>query len=451
MNRREHLRRLSRPLLLWSTGTVLPWYLAPLAWASSVLGVRLWPAAEYTRLTIESDAALVATHQALSHPERLVITLQGTGLQGPMRDLAGKVRADDPFVDSAEAVSEGSQRVILTLLLKQKVRLEVFSLKPVAAYQHRLVFDLYPQQAPDPLAALLAQIDADQRARWQKDKGPPQPPLRPPPQAKSPTLPGKDPLGDLIAQLPQDRPPPASPKSHPNRLLIVALDPGHGGEDPGAVGPSGLKEKDVVLSIARQVKALLDERPHIRAVLTRDADYFVPLQERTRKARQMQADLMVSIHADAFFTPQARGASVFALSASGASSSAARWLANKENAADAIGGIASKAPDNDILRTLLDMSTHAQIRDSIQVGSEVLSRLGGIGRLHKARVEQASFAVLKNPSIPSILVETAFISNPEEEQRLASADYQKSLAVAMAQAIESHFAKNPPMLRQRTA
>jgi N-acetylmuramoyl-L-alanine amidase len=235
-----------------------------------------------------------------------------------------------------------------------------------------------------------------------------------------------------------------------NRLLIVAIDPGHGGEDPGAIGPSGLREKDVVLQIATKLHDRINARPGMRAVLTRNGDYFVPLQERVAKARRLQADLFVSVHADAFLTPKARGASVFALSQSSASSAAARWMARRENASDAIGGIPQQASrDAQVLRTLLDMTTSAQIKDSLKVGREVLQHIGRVGRLHKDHVEQAGFAVLKAPDIPSILVETAFISNPEEEQRLRSDRYQNQLVLALYTGIVRYFARNPPLARNR--
>jgi N-acetylmuramoyl-L-alanine amidase len=231
--------------------------------------------------------------------------------------------------------------------------------------------------------------------------------------------------------------------------VIVALDPGHGGEDPGAVGPSGLREKDVVLSVALQLRNRLNALPGMRAMLTRDADFFVPLKDRVRKARRVQADLFVSIHADAFFTPEARGASVFALSQGGASSAAARWMANRENLADAVGGINVKSKDSAVMHALLDMSTTAQIKDSLRLGGEVLGQIGRVGRLHKARVEQAGFAVLKAPDIPSILVETAFISNPEEEAKLRDVRYQAQLVEALTVGIKRYFAKNPPLARSR--
>ena len=235
-----------------------------------------------------------------------------------------------------------------------------------------------------------------------------------------------------------------------DRLVIVAIDPGHGGEDPGAIGPTGLREKDVVLQVALQLREQINAMPNMRAMMTRDADFFVPLNERVRKARRVQADLFVSIHADAFFTPEARGASVFALSERGASSTAARWIANKENAADMVGGANTAAiKDPQLLRAMLDMSTTAQIKDSMKLGREVLERIGRVGRLHKRQVEQAGFAVLKAPDVPSILVETAFISNPEEERRLRDPAYQAQLVEALTIGIRRYFAKNPPLARNR--
>jgi N-acetylmuramoyl-L-alanine amidase len=327
--------------------------------------------------------------------------------------------------------------------LKQPTAPQLFTLAPVAAYQHRLVFDLYPVQERDPLLALIREREqAEQQAA--RDVG--------------------DALGDFIGRM-NGRPPPVatlpaplpSPAVPPppavqeriDRLVVVALDAGHGGEDPGAIGPSGLREKDVVLQIALQLRDRINAMPNMRAMLTRDGDFFVPLHERVRKARRVQADLFVSIHADAFLTPQARGASVFALSERGASSSTARWMAEKENAADLVGGVNAKAKDPTVLRTLLDMSTTAQIRDSLKLGGEVLGQIGKVGRLHKASVEQAGFAVLKAPDVPSILVESAFISNPEEEGKLRDPEYQARLVDALATGIKRYFARNPPLARSR--
>jgi N-acetylmuramoyl-L-alanine amidase len=233
------------------------------------------------------------------------------------------------------------------------------------------------------------------------------------------------------------------------RMITIALDPGHGGEDPGAVGRRGSKEKDVVLAIARRLKAKLEEQPNMRVMLTRDGDYFVPLHVRVQKARKVQADLFMSIHADAWIEPTARGSSVFVLSEKGATSTAARWLANKENAADLIGGINIKSHDRQLASVLLDLSTTAQISDSLKLGKAILNEIGGINHLHKTAVEQAGFAVLKAPDIPSILIETAFISNPEEEAKLGDDAYQNQMAEAVLTGVRKYFAKNPPLAKSR--
>jgi N-acetylmuramoyl-L-alanine amidase len=326
----------------------------------------------------------------------------------------------------------------------------------VAAYQHRLVFDLYPTEERDPLLALVRDKERAENAAAKavqdalgdfigRVERPPALPTKPGIAAPPPST--STPVPSQTAAPPE--PPSLAMQKRIDRLIIVALDPGHGGEDPGAVGPSGLREKDVVLSIARQLRDRLDAVPGMRVMMTRDADFFVPLHDRVRKARRVQADLLVSIHADAFFKPEARGASVFALSTDGATSAAARWMANKENAADVVGGVNVAVKDAQVLRAMLDMSTSAQIKDSLKLGSEVLSRIGRVGRLHKSRVEQAGFAVLKAPDVPSILVETAFISNPEEEAKLRDPQYQAALVEALATGIRRYFAKNPPLARHR--
>jgi N-acetylmuramoyl-L-alanine amidase len=247
--------------------------------------------------------------------------------------------------------------------------------------------------------------------------------------------------------------PTASERRRVERLIIVALDPGHGGEDPGAIGPSGTREKDVVLRVAHLLRDRINATTvggnPMRAYLTRDGDFFVPLHVRVQKARRVQADLFISIHADAFYTARPQGACVFALSERGASSSAARWLADKENAADGVGGVNIQVRDKALRQTLLDMSTTAQINDSLQLGDAMLGEIGRVGKLHKPRVEQAGFAVLKAPDIPSVLVETAFISNPDEEERLRDTGFQNKLADALMRGIERYFARNPPLARSR--
>jgi len=231
------------------------------------------------------------------------------------------------------------------------------------------------------------------------------------------------------------------------RLITIAVDPGHGGEDPGAIGKRGTHEKAVTLSIGRQLAALIQEQSDYRVLMTRDADYFVPLGVRVEKARRVEADLFVSIHADAWVRSNARGSSVFALSERGASSSAAAELARQQNDADRIGGINVAARNPLVSRVLLDLSTSAQISDSLRFGDAVLHELERVNRLHRGYVEQAGFAVLKAPDIPSILVETAFISNPDEEARLRDQDYQRQMAAAVFKGIRAYFAKNPPAVR----
>ena len=429
-----------------------------IAWGAAIVAVRVWPADEVTRVTIESDAALAARHQVLDHPPRLVVDIEGLELSPALRELVGKVGSDDPFI-SGLRVGQNQPRVVrLVFDLKQHTAPQVFSLAPVAAYRWRLVFDLYPTTPPDPLLALIREKErAEQQAAGAVQDalgeligriGQP-PPMPAPPAAPAPPVAVPGPPAVRQTPAPPSEPPPMA-QGRIDRLIIVAIDPGHGGEDPGAVGPSGLREKDVVLAIALLLRERINARPGMRAMLTRDADFFVPLHQRVAKARRVQADLFVSIHADAFFTPQARGASVFALSDKGASSSAARWMAERENAADLVGGINVAAADAQVMRALLDMSTAAQIKDSLKLGNEVLARIGKVGRLHKAQVEQAGFAVLKAPDIPSILVETAFISNPEEEQRLRDPQYQAAIADALALGMQRYFARNPPLARNRT-
>jgi N-acetylmuramoyl-L-alanine amidase len=444
-------------------GLVLAFGAVDLAFGAVIVAVRVWPADDYTRLTIESDQALNARHQLAQNPPRLVVDIDGLELSPALRELVGKVLADDPYIAGVRVGQNAPRVVRLVLDLKQPVAPQQFTLEPVAAYRHRLVFDLYPTQEHDPLLALIREKEAadKQAARMVQDAlgefiaRVDKAALPAPPQAAAPPLVARAeaaasaPL-QTRAPVPEAPPPSAAEMQRIDRLIIVALDPGHGGEDPGAVGPSGLREKDVVLQIALRLRDKLNAVPNMRVMMTRDEDFFVPLHERVRKARRVQADLFVSIHADAFFKPEARGASVFALSQGGASSAAARWMAQRENAADLVGGInVAAVKDQQVMRAMLDMSTTAQIKDSLRLGGEVLGPLGRVGRLHKGQVEQAGFAVLKAPDVPSILVETAFISNPEEEARLRDPQYQAQLVDALATGIRRYFAKNPPLARNR--
>jgi N-acetylmuramoyl-L-alanine amidase len=445
------------------------------AFGASILAVRVWPADDYTRITIESDAALTERHFVAGDPQRLVIDIDGLELSPALRELVGKVRADDPFIAGVR-VGQNQPRVVRMVIdLKQPSAPQLFTLEPVAAYRWRLVFDLYPTEERDPLLELIRDKEQAERkaaAVVQDALGEFIGKFNMPAGATASAAP---PTGSTATAMPKgtavagataaaaasaarpsaNAPTPPSPippfiaQGKIDRLVVVALDPGHGGEDPGAIGPSGLREKDVVLAIALQLRDRINALPNMRAMMTRDDDFFVPLGERVKKARRVQADLFVSLHADAFLTPEARGASVFALSEGGASSSAARWMANRENAADLVGGVNVHAKDASVLRTLIDMSTTAQIRDSLKLGGEVLGQIGKVGRLHKGSVEQASFAVLKAPDVPSILVESAFISNPDEEAKLRDPQYQAQLVDALVAGIRRYFARNPPLARSR--
>ncbi len=469
---------MKRRPLLQASSLVLLLGRAHIAHGATILAVRVWPAPEYSRVTIESDGALKARHGFVANPPRLAVDIEGIELNAALRELVAKVRSDDPTIAGIRVGQYAPGVVRLVLDLKQAALPQVFSLPPVAAYQHRLVFDLYPSVVADPLETLIAERLRERAAPPAAASAPATPPTTPAAHASEP-----DPLGTLIAQrttrpaaAPASAPAPGgSPAASPasaarsvvaaagprpatagrtDRLIIIALDPGHGGEDPGAIGPGGTREKDVVLRLAHllrdRINATSVNGNAMRAYLTRDADFFVPLHVRVQKARRVQADLLVSLHADAFFTPRPQGASVFALSQGGASSSAARWMADKENKADLVGGLNVAAKDAEVQRALFDMSTHAQIKDSLMLGGAMLGEIGRVGKLHKPRVEQASFAVLKAPDIPSVLVEAAFISNPEEEAKLNSDAYQQQLADALLRGIERYFARNPPLARNRS-
>ncbi|MDP3702493.1 MAG: N-acetylmuramoyl-L-alanine amidase [Hylemonella sp.] len=441
MNRRDLLQTGTLVLLLGR---------AHIARGAAIVAVRVWPAEDYSRVTLESDTELKAKQTFIGQPPRLAVDIEGIELNPALRELVAKVLPEDPNIAGIRVGQYAPGVVRLVIDLKQAIKPQVFTLAPIEPYQHRLVFDLYPTQPPDPLAALIAE-------RLKLKEGAPAPAP-----AASAARPPVDPLGDLIARHADKAPAtgqPAVPALPPrgngtDRLIIIALDPGHGGEDPGAIGRNGTREKDVVLRIARRLRDRINAsrvNGHtLFAYLTRDGDFFVPLHVRVQKARQVQADLFVSIHADAFYTPRPQGASVFALSHGGASSSAARWMAAKENKADQIGGINVKTKDAQVQRAMLDMSTSAQIKDSLKLGGTMLQEIGRVGKLHKPRVEQAGFAVLKAPDIPSVLVEAAFISNPEEEAKLNSEAYQEQLAQALLRGIEGYFAKNPPLARNRS-
>lgn len=432
-----------RRTFLKAGSTLLLSVIAPMtANAMQILAVRVWPAADYTRVTLENDAELKASHFLVKDPNRMVVDIEGLTLNATLKDLVAKIQTNDPYIKQVRVGQNRPNVVRLVFDLKEEINPQVFSLKPIGDYQHRLVFDLYPANPVDPITALI------EKGEWHKDD------------ALTAAMSGNnknenaannnnkhDNKSDNKAEQKTDKP----TSNQQIRMITIALDPGHGGEDPGAIGRAGSREKDVVLAIAKRLKHQLEQEDNMRVMLTRDGDYFVPLQTRVKKARGVQADLFVSIHADAFIEPRARGSSVFVLSEKGASSTAARWLAKKENDADLIGGINLKDQDKQLAGVLLDLSTTAQINDSMKVGKVVLKEISGVNRLHKPAVEQAGFAVLKAPDIPSILIESAFISNPEEEARLTDEAYQNELAEAIVRGIKKYFAKNPPLNRSKIA
>lgn len=452
---------------------------APLrASAAQILAVRVWPADDYTRVTLENDAVLKATHFIVKDPERMVVDIEGLELNPTLKSLVAKIQSNDPYIKQVRVGQNRPNVVRLVFDLKEEVRPQVFTLPPAGNYKDRLIFDLYPVKEVDPIAAMI------EKGNWSTDgKAPSEsasaaagstpkgdmPPLKPgeaemaanaptpreqlealkPDMKAEPREELRNQVKTAEAQAKASEKADKADKNNVVRMITIALDPGHGGEDPGASGKNGSKEKDIVLSIAKRLKAKLEEAPNMRVMLTRDGDYFVPLGKRVEKARKVQADLFVSIHADAFVQPSARGSSVFVLSEKGASSTAARWLADKENQADTIGGVNVKNHDRQLASVLFDLSTTAQINDSLKLGKSVLGEIGGINRLHKGSVEQAGFAVLKAPDIPSILIETAFISNPEEEAKLLDDGYQNQMANAIVKGIRRYFAKNPPLAKNR--
>ncbi|VVD91545.1 N-acetylmuramoyl-L-alanine amidase [Pandoraea communis] len=470
--RRRALRAGASTLILALTGPRL-------AFANAIVAVRVWPARDYTRVTLETDNPVKFQQQLMESPNRFVIDLDEVDLNPALRDLVSKIQPNDPQIMQVRVGQFKPGVVRMVFDLKAGVKPQSFTLPPVAGYKYRTVFDLYPAVEPDPLMELLAKSGHKAEALAQNT-----PPASSAPRssgAGTPSTEESEAFFQRYAQREQGpRPSRTAPKPAPDktpplaqrkdddddalstplpsrgpktaRLLTIALDPGHGGEDPGAVGSSGTYEKVVVLQIAKRLREKIDAQPNMRAMMTRDADFFVPLGVRVQKARRVDADLFMSIHADAFTSPSANGASVFALSERGATSATARLLEKTQNASDLIGGVNIKTNDRAVAHALLDMSTTAQIRDSKVFGSALLAEIGTVAdRLHSKNVEQASFAVLKAPDIPSVLVETAFISNPKEEQYLNDPAYQERLANALLKGIKAYFAKNPPIAKNRTA
>jgi N-acetylmuramoyl-L-alanine amidase len=432
-----------RRQLLRYAGATLILSVSPLAGAAvkrpSVLSVRIWPAADYTRVTLEHDAPLKFTHFTVENPDRLVVDIEGVEFNSVLDSLARKVTNDDPYIKLLRAGRYKPGVVRLVMELKSKVTPQVFEVKPVGEYGHRLVLDVYPLTPVDPLMSLVeGRKDAVEPLKLDAEPKPQELPTK-----KAETAPAPE--------APEIRTTRKSGKPIVDRLVTITLDPGHGGEDPGAVGRRGTYEKNVTLAVAKRLKARIDAEPNMRAVLTRDSDFFVPLQMRVQKARRVQSDLFLSIHADAWVKPDARGSSVFVLSERGASSTQARLLAQRENEADLVGGVNLGAKDLFLARTLLDLSQTATISDSLKLGKYLLGELGSVNTLHKTSVEQAGFAVLKAPDIPSALIETAFISNPDEERRLNDDAYQDKLADAIVRGVRQFFIKHPPGPKARLA
>ncbi|MDO4227337.1 N-acetylmuramoyl-L-alanine amidase [Neisseria sp.] len=424
LTRRQIVRRAAAGLLF----TLTPIGALAKAAAPQFVAVRIWPASAYTRITLESSQSLKYKHFALDNPARLVVDIEGATLNNVLQGMAAKVQRNDPYIRSIRVGQNTATTVRVVIDLKQPANPQVFTLAPVANFRHRLVMDLYPSaatalaaEADDPLMALLNDYS---QGKIRSDGTGSTPPVR----ERQPVI-------------IDDTPPPSTPSSprrHDRRPVIV-LDPGHGGEDPGAIGGSGLREKDVVLSIARETKKRLDAMGY-RTYMTRNEDIFIPLGVRVAKARQLKADVFVSIHADAFTSPSARGTGVYALSTKGATSAAARFLAQTQNSADLIGGV-QKVGNRQVDSALLDMTQTATIKDSMVLGRNVLGELGKLNKLHKGHVDQANFAVLRAPDIPSILVETAFISNPTEERLLASSSFRQKSAQAIADGVKTYLGK----------
>jgi N-acetylmuramoyl-L-alanine amidase len=405
--------------------------------AERIAALRVWPAQDYTRITIEANEPIRHELLLVKNPERLVLDLEGVDFDSVQKEIADKILPDDPYIQQMRAGRYKPGVVRLVLDLKTEVQPQIFMLKPVGEYGHRLVLDVYPLAPVDPLMALLQKPEYKTGTPLQG--------------AEAALTASREKAAIEPAQPEQGQGQAEEGKPLVARMVTIVVDAGHGGEDPGAKGRRGSREKNVTLTIAKKLKTIIDAEPNMRAVLTRNGDYFIPLQVRVQKARRVRADLFVSVHADAFVKPHARGSSVFALSERGATSTAAKWLAKRENDADLIGGVNLDVKDRYLAMTLADLSLTAQINDSLKLGKAVLSELGGVNSLHKSDVEQAGFAVLKAPDIPSILVETAFISNPEEERKLNDEAYQEQIAQAIFKGIKRYFTKNPPLARSTLA
>ncbi len=429
----------------------LLWMLfAQSTWAGpvTVIASRVWPAVDYTRITIEVNSEINHKMLMLNNPDRLVLDLENIEINQALKSLPISISPNDPYIHQIRIANFKPGVVRLAIDLKTQVNPKVMMLQPAGSYQHRLVLDVYPLQ--DPLAGVLKQLAQPNEinsADVTSESNTPSAEVNNVPSIAETPAAADTTASAIIKPMPEA---PISNKPavvNGVRLITIAIDAGHGGEDPGARGASGSHEKNITLAIAKMLKQKIDAEANMRAILTRDGDYFIPLHGRVVKARNMQADLFVSIHADAFIRPDARGSSVFALSEKGATSASARYLAKKENESDLIGGVSLDKGDMNLARTLLDLSQTATINDSLKLGKHVLMKIGEINPLHKGSVEQAGFAVLKSPDIPSILVETAFISNPEEERKLNDDEYRNKLCQAILSGIKKYFASNPALTR----
>lgn len=426
MNRREALRILAA---LVAGGAASLAYAGP-----RVLAVRAWPGKESTRITIESDSELRFFVSSLANPDRTVIDITDVQADAAFQKALETLKNDTGVLSKARIGQYRADTARLVLELKSRAESAAFALPPVGPYNHRLVIDLTPVDADDPIATFLTKLIEREtqleKAQAERDAiAAAQPPLLPP----KPSV------------LPRVLPAPTTPSRRSTlpphiKPFVVVLDPGHGGEDPGAVGPAGTYEKNVVLAIALKARQLLEQDRRIVVFMTREEDVFIPLGERVRKARSVHADVFVSIHADAFTRPDARGSSVFALSDRGASSAAAKWIADKENQSDLIGGVRLVGRDPMLAKMLLEMSQSITNADSLKLGRGMVAELKPVGRMHKGAVEHAGFAVLRAPDIPSILIETAFISNPEEERKLANSNHQLKLALAIRSGVRKFLA-----------
>ena len=444
-------RTLSKFLIL-TTLILSPALANPLV---SIIATRVWPAADYTRITIEASSEISQKMLILKDPDRLVLDLEGVDLNANLKSLASAISPNDPYIKQIRVANFKPNVVRLVIDLKTQIKPNIFVLQPAGQYQHRLVLDVYPMQ--DPISTVIENLNKTAESPQAVET---MPTVENKPQEEktiesTQVVTEVKPVEGLSSEIPLAEKPIEKPIINKpainklGRLITIAIDAGHGGEDPGAQGANGSHEKDITLGIAKKLKERIDAEANMRGILTRDGDYFIPLHGRVVKARNMQADLFISIHADAFVRPDARGSSVFALSEKGATSASARYLAKKENESDLIGGVSLDDKDANLARTLLDLSQTATINDSLKLGKAVLTRIGEINTLHKGSVEQAGFAVLKSPDIPSILVETAFISNPEEERRLNDDSHREKLVEAIMMGVKKYFSSNPALAKPK--